>query len=556
MLHRLHSLLLASLLALSPELSFASQNQLSSPTVGTVSGLQLTNSYNNALDSVNTCNSGPSAPTNQLTNVASLGNCWLNTTGSPDPLQWYDGAQWLKAGYIDTANHLWNAVVGGGTATIASTATTDPCSNSANYLTISGTTTITSFGSGCETGQEKTVTFSGILTLTYNATSLIIPGAASVTTAAGDIAKLRYLGSSNWQVEAYLPATGQALVNPSIPVGSVIAYSGITAPANFQLGYGQAITRASFPNYLAAVTSTQSVTRTNTSPTVTGFSDTSNFGYGQVIEMSGFTTGTTILSCTATTCRMSANASSSGTSNLTVFLYGYGAGGSTSTVGLPNCNGRAMVFRDNQGGSAANVSQVATNITTSNTSTAATVSSATGLAWGMAISSLNVAAGTTISFINGTAVTLSSPAIGSGTNVAARFSALGDAQALGSAGGGITQQLFGVELPTTTPTFTASNSYTPGTLNTNANTVTASGTAGVAGSLGELGGTTQLLTVALPSYTPTGTISGFGNNQVHSIANPGLVLNCIVRVSHLIESMPVFAANDNGLAIIDRRRVG
>ncbi len=537
MLFRVHAFLLALLLAVAP--ATASQNSIFSPTTGTVSGLNLTNNYNNAFDSLNTGNSGPSAPTNQLSGVPSLGNIWLNTTSSPDPWQIYDGANWLKTGYVDTANHLWNAVVGGGTATVASATTTDPCSTSANYLTISGTTTITGFGSSCEVGQEKTVTFSGVLTLTYNASSLIIPGAANVITAAGDIAKLRYLGSSNWQVEAYLPATGQALVNPAVPVGSVIAYAGVTAPANFQLGYGQAISRASFPNYLAAVTNTQSVTRTNGSPTVTGFSDTTNFGYGQVIEMSGFATGTSILSCTATTCKMSANASSSGTSNLTVFLYGYGAGGSTSTVGLPSCNGNGIVFRDNQGGTAANNDQVAANITTTGSSTAATVSSATGLAAGQYVFSANVTPGTTISSIVCTAVTLSQVASGGGTAVAARFSAILDAQALGGTGGAPTHQLTVAELPTVTPTFNPGGQEFF--------------TAGGGTTTGFLNGTGA---IDANQNTISGSISPFGSNAPHSITPPGLVLNCIVRVSQLLEPLPTYAANDNALAAIDRRRVG
>jgi hypothetical protein len=54
--------------------AFASQNNLWSGTTGTISGLQLTNSFNGAIDSVNTANSGASAPTNQLSGSASIGN--------------------------------------------------------------------------------------------------------------------------------------------------------------------------------------------------------------------------------------------------------------------------------------------------------------------------------------------------------------------------------------------------------------------------------------------------------------------------------------------------
>jgi hypothetical protein len=54
------------------------------------------------------------------------------------------------------------------------------------------------------------VTFSGILTLTYNATSLILPSsAANIATAAGDVAEFIYLGSGNWKALNYAKASGQ-----------------------------------------------------------------------------------------------------------------------------------------------------------------------------------------------------------------------------------------------------------------------------------------------------------------------------------------------------------
>ncbi len=55
-----------------------------------------------------------------------------------------------------------------------------------NSVKITGTTTISSFGT-VQAGVCMKVTFTGILTLTYNATSMILPNAGSnITTAAGD----------------------------------------------------------------------------------------------------------------------------------------------------------------------------------------------------------------------------------------------------------------------------------------------------------------------------------------------------------------------------------
>jgi hypothetical protein len=97
--------------------------------------------------------------------------------------------------------------------TIASAATTDLGSKEAGYLSISGTTTITSFGT-VSAGIRKYIKFDGALTLTHNGTSLILPGAANITTAAGDVALMESLGSGNWRCLFYSKASGQPVTSP------------------------------------------------------------------------------------------------------------------------------------------------------------------------------------------------------------------------------------------------------------------------------------------------------------------------------------------------------
>jgi hypothetical protein len=80
------------------------------------------------------------------------------------------------------------------------------------YLEITGTTTINSFGT-VAAGAIRQLTFTGILTLTYNATSLILPGAANIITAAGDTATFRSLGGGNWRCVDYLRANGSNPAN-------------------------------------------------------------------------------------------------------------------------------------------------------------------------------------------------------------------------------------------------------------------------------------------------------------------------------------------------------
>jgi hypothetical protein len=90
--------------------------------------------------------------------------------------------------------------------TIASATTCDLGTKDATFLTVSGTTTITGLGT-VSAGIYKFVVFSGALTLTHNATSLILPGAANITTVAGDTGLFLSLGSGNWRCMYYQAAT-------------------------------------------------------------------------------------------------------------------------------------------------------------------------------------------------------------------------------------------------------------------------------------------------------------------------------------------------------------
>lgn len=91
---------------------------------------------------------------------------------------------------------------------IASASTTDICATGTSlYAKVTGTTTITSLGTAAA-GCWRWITFTGALTLTHNATSLILPGGANITTAAGDVMGAVSEGSGNWRVLAYTTASG------------------------------------------------------------------------------------------------------------------------------------------------------------------------------------------------------------------------------------------------------------------------------------------------------------------------------------------------------------
>jgi hypothetical protein len=91
---------------------------------------------------------------------------------------------------------------------VASAGTVDLGAQTGNFLIISGTTTITAFGT-VSAGIWKVVRFSGALVLTHNGTSLILPGAANITTVAGDVACFLSEGSGNWRCMWFEPTDGR-----------------------------------------------------------------------------------------------------------------------------------------------------------------------------------------------------------------------------------------------------------------------------------------------------------------------------------------------------------
>lgn len=102
-------------------------------------------------------------------------------------------------------------------ANIASANTTDLNTATGQYVNITGTTTITALGT-VAAGVRRTLVFSGILTLTHNGTSLILPSSANITTAAGDVAEFVSLGSGNWKCAGYTKVDGTPISLTSAPV--------------------------------------------------------------------------------------------------------------------------------------------------------------------------------------------------------------------------------------------------------------------------------------------------------------------------------------------------
>lgn len=132
--------------------------------------------------------------------------------------------------------------------TVASATTTDILGAASEYIAISGTATITSLGTGAN--KRRFVRATGAFKLTHHATSLILPGGADITAASGDTFIVISNSSSHARVYHYQRAS----VPPStLPVGALMDYAGSTAPAQWLLCYGQAISRTSYAALFAVI---------------------------------------------------------------------------------------------------------------------------------------------------------------------------------------------------------------------------------------------------------------------------------------------------------------
>lgn len=159
--------------------------------------------------------------------------------------------------WILSKTHAMTAAINEARAdAVASSATVDLGAVVGNLVHITGTTTITAFGS-VQAGTRRRVIFDGALLLTHNGTSLILPTAANITTVAGDSAEFVSEGAGNWRCTGYQRASGLALAVASTKdTVSALTNSAGTVTVNCALGKSFTIT-------LAANVSTLTLTNLN-----------------------------------------------------------------------------------------------------------------------------------------------------------------------------------------------------------------------------------------------------------------------------------------------------
>lgn len=141
----------------------------------------------------------------------------------------------VKVGEFDSTG-----LVEGAWTDTASASTVNIGAVNSRNIAITGTTTITAFDT-VASGTYRRLKFGGILTLTHNGTSLILPGAANITTAAGDTGEFVSLGAGNWICVDFQRASGAAakgvvqVVNSTLvtsTTGTTVVPSDDTIPQN------------------------------------------------------------------------------------------------------------------------------------------------------------------------------------------------------------------------------------------------------------------------------------------------------------------------------------
>ncbi len=323
----------------------ADQSERIPPTSGIYTGPQFSQKLGDGFRSVSTANKGATAPAN-VSGLSVDGLDWIDDSTTPWVMKRYINGNWAVIGAFDPTLSSYVGVIGGGVASINSATTTDLGSLPQANITINGTTTITGFGSSAPIGVVKIIRFAAALTLTSSSALPVPTGGYDLVTAANDRAIVTHLGSGAWEFTQYTRASG-------IPIDvSALGKAEFTfaeVPPLHVKSQGQALSRSSYPAFVAKTTRVMTGTRTSGNATIPVVGTTLGLKTGIPVEGSGINAGCTIASIvdnTSITLNSSACVTTSGSSSITAFPNGYGRSGNSTTVGIPDCRGRAMAGLD------------------------------------------------------------------------------------------------------------------------------------------------------------------------------------------------------------------
>ncbi len=152
-------------------------------------------------------------------------------------------------------------------------------------------------------------------------------------------------------------STGAGGSTPVVPtvgdglfVGSIIPWSGLSAPTNYVFAYGQAISRTAFPLFASTVTISTNLICTSGLNVLSGIADTSQIHIGTPVEVACVPPGTTVINVAANSVTVSSNATTS--TGLAAKFFPFGNGDGSTTLNVPDLRGRVLAGRNNMGGTA------------------------------------------------------------------------------------------------------------------------------------------------------------------------------------------------------------
>jgi microcystin-dependent protein len=130
---------------------------------------------------------------------------------------------------------------------VASAATADIGAANSQFVRITGTVTVSSFGANYN--GPRFIRFAGTLTLVNSAT-LILPGGVSMTTSAGDTCIAVPIGSpgTGWQIVSYQLAAASPSATPT---GAIFHFPCVNAPTGFLKADGSLVSRTTYASLWA-----------------------------------------------------------------------------------------------------------------------------------------------------------------------------------------------------------------------------------------------------------------------------------------------------------------
>lgn len=184
-------------------------------------------------------------------------------------------------------------------ANVASAATLDLTGQIGKTVHITGTTAITALTMAA--GQVIDLIFDGVLTLTHNATSNNLPGAADITTAAGDRARYFYDGTTVYCMQ-YQRVDGKAVVETPQASAQTVRQTVLSGPvdsnglSSFGGSTGSTTVTASGALTATAAGGVANRTGSITNPSWTGLSTNGTmYLYLEIAANGAVTTGSTAL---------------------------------------------------------------------------------------------------------------------------------------------------------------------------------------------------------------------------------------------------------------------